>query len=528
MRRESMTQLQLQRVLIEHLQQSSCFDHEVSQFQLIETHISWVLLTGNYAYKMKKAVDFGFLDYSTLEQRKAQCIEELRLNRRTAPDIYLEVVAVGGALDNPQIGAEPIVEYLVKMHQFSQEALLSQLVAAHKLNDEHTISLAQMVADFHAAIEIAPLDSIYGTPAQVIAPIRENFAQIRERIDEPTFISRLQEVERRAERSFAQLEPFLVARKQGGSIRDCHGDLHLNNILLIDGRPILFDCIEFNANLRIIDVISEIAFLVMDLEEHGEYQRANLLLNRYLESSGDYEGGRLLRFYLCYRAMVRAKVSTIRLDQEGLGATQKSTVHNEFDNYLKMAERYGEERNPQMIITHGLSGSGKTTLTTPMMQRLGAIRIRSDIERKRLFGLIADEESGELNIYTSDASLHTYQRLATLATAIIAGGYPVIVDATFLKRSERDRFRKLAHELNLPFSTLLFEASAETLHKRVEERTSSGHDASEADIDVLKMQLEYYQPLESDEMEGAIVIDSESTGSIERAINQLQAAPLGV
>jgi aminoglycoside phosphotransferase family enzyme/predicted kinase len=506
------------------LQHHSCFDHKTDQFQIIETHISWVLLTGSYAYKMKKAVDFGFLDYTTLEKRRAQCYEELRLNRRTAPEIYLEVVSIAGTPQRPVIGGEPAIEYLVKMRQFPQSALLSQQLAASALSDIQTVALAQMIARFHATIAIAETDSDYGSPAVVMAPIRENFTQSQARLDNPELIQRLQAVAQQAEQQFQLLQPQLVERKREGFIRDCHGDLHLNNIVLLNDTPLLFDCIEFNPRLRIIDVISEVAFLVMDLQEHGEPQRANLLLNGYLEASGDYAGVHLLRFYLCYRAMVRAKVATIRLDQDGIDAAEQHAVHDEFENYLQMAERYSKNGTPQIIITHGLSGSGKTTLTTPLMQQLGAIRIRSDIERKRLFGLAADEESGELNIYTSDANQRTYQQLATLATAIIEGGYPVIVDATFLKRSERDRFRTIAHALNVPFTILLFKASEETLHRRIKYRCQSGHDASEADLDVLKLQLEHYQPLDSDEMASAIVIDCESDNPVERVVTQLQAA----
>ncbi|MCW8887919.1 MAG: AAA family ATPase, partial [Gammaproteobacteria bacterium] len=307
----------------------------------------------------------------------------------------------------------------------------------------------------------------------------------------------------------------------------CHGDLHLNNVILLEGKPLLFDCIEFNPSLRIIDVISEIAFLVMDLEEHSQLQHANLLLNQYLEQSGDYHAIPLLKFYLCYRAMVRAKVALLRLDQNGIEISERDKIYHEFENYLMMAERYSEPPTShaaaQIIITHGLSGSGKTTLTTPLMQQLGAIRIRSDIERKRLFGLTAEANSDDLNIYTHEASRRTYQRLIELSTAIIKGGYPVIVDATFLKRSERDHYRDLAQELDVPFTILVFEAPFETLKQRVTQRTIAGDDASEADVDVLLNQQDNYQPLDADELKTAIVIDTTSAGTVELTLSKLQA-----
>ncbi|MCW8827008.1 MAG: phosphotransferase, partial [Gammaproteobacteria bacterium] len=300
---ETNAQLQLQRLLLENLQHPNCFDHEIEQFQLIETHISWVLLTGNYAYKMKKAVNFGFLDYATLEKRELQCREELRLNRRTAPDIYLDVIPVGGSVHQPAIDQQPAIEYLVKMKQFPQSTLLSQRLLDHQLNDSDITSLAQAVAHFHAAIEVAGSDSDFGNPQQVIRPIRENFEQISARVDEPALLKRLQQLAQQVEFNFQQLHPILENRKADGFIRDCHGDLHLNNVMLLEEKPLLFDCIEFNPSLRIIDVISEIAFLVMDLEEHDQLQHANLLLNQYLEQSGDYHAIPLLKFYLCYRAM---------------------------------------------------------------------------------------------------------------------------------------------------------------------------------------------------------------------------------
>ncbi|MDH3353900.1 MAG: AAA family ATPase [Chromatiales bacterium] len=521
MTKQSATPLELQKILIDHLQNRHCFDHEILQFQIIETHISWVVLTGHYAYKIKKSINFGFLDYSTLEKRKTQCEKELRLNRRTSPEIYIEVVSVGGTVTKPLISSKPTLEYLLKMHQFPQHSLLSHIVITQKFCDQHAISLAQILAQFHSKIEIASSHSVYGDSSQIITPIRENFSQIRAHIDNPQLLERLLKIEIKTEQQFQYLAPYFIERKQNGYIRDCHGDLHLNNIFLVNEQPRLFDCIEFNPALRIIDVMSELAFLVMDLEEHGETLRANLLLNRYLEISGDYEGVRLLPFYLCYRAMVRAKVTILQLKQSDIVTTPNITTPDEFNRYINMAECYSVQQDPQIIITHGLSGSGKTTITTKLMQQLGAIRIRSDIERKRLHGLTPDEESGLLNIYTDSASLRTYQQLAKQASAIIAGNYPVIIDATFLKQSERERFHILAEELKVSFTILAIEAPVETLQKRIKERIISGKDASEADLNVLKWQQKHCQPLSKNERPHTITINSESTSSVEAAYNQL-------
>jgi len=522
-------QLKQQTTLIARLQEPGRFDHPTPDFELIETHISWVILTGDYAYKLKKAVDFGFLDYSTLAKRKAQCEEELRLNRRTAAELYLEVVAVGGTPEQPRIGQQPAIEYMVKMRRFPQQALLSQQLKNGNVSKEMITLLASSIADFHATIDIADEKLPYGTPESVWFPVDENFEQIRERISDSTLLQRLADIEQESRNRFERIRPLLEQRKAGGAIRDCHGDLHLNNIVLLNAKPLLFDCIEFNPTLRIIDTISEVAFLVMDLEEHGRTELANLFLNHYLQCGGDYKSVSLLRFYLCYRAMVRAKVATLRLDQPGLLAEEEQQVHNNFANYLQLAERYSEPQRPRLIITHGLSGSGKTTITTELMQRIGAVRIRSDIERKRLFGLAADSDSGSSlgsNIYTAAASRQTYEWLAELAEAILDGGYSVIIDATFLRAGERENFRQLARHHSTPFTILSFELNAETLRQRVANRVLEGSDASEAGVRVLEAQLASFTPLSTDDLIDTIICTTGTdSDEIVGLLNRQQKAP---
>jgi aminoglycoside phosphotransferase family enzyme/predicted kinase len=515
-----MDTLAQQRRLIEALRDPRCYDHPVEKVELIETHISWVLLTGRYAYKVKKGVDFGFLDYATLEKRKHQCEEELRLNRRTAPQLYLQVVSIGGNEEAPVLHREPAIEYAVVMQQFAQQALLSRVAERGELAAPHAIALAEMLAAFHAGVDVAPDDSPFGSPDAVYHPVEENFAQVRERLSDAAQRQRLDTLEQQSHAFFVQHRKHFSQRKVEGFIRDCHGDLHLNNILLRDddGAPLLFDCIEFNPNLRIIDVISELAFLLMDLEEHGRGDLAGLLLNRYLELSGDYAGLRLLRFYQGYRAMVRAKVATLRLDQPGVDAATRATVESELCAYLDLAEAYARPARPRLLITHGLSGSGKSTVTQQLLTLPGVVRLRSDLERKRLFGLAAEDSShsapGE-KIYSADASRRTYQRLRELATAALEGGYSVIVDATFLQRGERDTFRQLAREQSIPFTLLHFEADTATLQRRIAARAAKGYDPSEADNAVLQAQLAHYQPLGADEVAETLPINSEAEAGVE-------------
>lgn len=508
------SQLEQQAVLLEAMQNPAIYDHPVGQFQLIETHISWVLLTGSYVYKIKKAVDFGFLDYSTLKKRHTQCEEELRLNRRTAPELYLEVVAIGGTVQKPLLSDVTVpIEYAVKMRQFDQESLFSRLLKAGQLTEKHITELAGTVAAFHSRVEAASAESPYGAPDAVYYPITENFRHIGKLISEPETVERLARLESWSRTRFDELKEFIKARKQQGFVRECHGDLHLNNITLIDGVPVLFDCIEFNPSFRFIDTISEIAFLVMDLEENHRPDYATLFLNSYLQQTGDYAGCRLLRFYQCYRAMVRAKVATLMLDQ------------NNFLGYLSQAENYTKPTQPQLIITRGLSGSGKSYISDQLLRHLMAIHLRSDIERKRLFGLKPEEKSDSAlasGIYSSEATENTYNRLLEQAKTLLTAGLTVIVDATFSDRSLRDPFRNMAEALGCRFTILDITADQQLLRDRILQRQRSDNDPSEAGISVLEHQLQRYTPLDRDELGNTISINSGQSLDFKSMAEQIQ------
>jgi len=522
-----MTELDLsqQTRLLARLQDAARFDHPVTAFELIETHISFVLLTGPCAYKIKKAVNFGFLDYSSLAKRHQQCREELRLNRRTAPQLYLEVVAIGGPLSDPQPGASTnIIEYAVKMRQFDQAALFSRLLARGRLDAGLIEALAQQVADFHQRVAPVEPDSAFGTPATVWHFVAENFRQIREQHVAAGIASLLDHVEDWSRQRFGELEPLLQQRRSDGLVRDCHGDLHLNNIVLLDGQPLLFDCIEFNPALRCIDIISEIAFLVMDLEEHDEAGLANLCLNRWLMETGDYAGLRLLRFYQCYRAMVRAKVAALRLAQTPAATPEHQQARQAVQDYLELASRYTRPGKPCLLITHGLSGCGKTWFSRRLLQQLPLIHLRSDVERKRLFGLRPTERSDSAvggGIYTPEATARTYQRLAELSELLLASGFTVLVDATFLDPARRRRFRQLAARHDAPFHILSLEAEAAVLRERLRQRARAAHDASEADLAVLEQQLAHYSPLDAEELSFTLRIDSQQPPPLAELAEQL-------
>jgi uncharacterized protein len=280
--------------------------------RLVETHISWVLLAGHYAYKIKKAVDLGFLDYSSLDARHYYCAEEIRLNRRLAPGIYLNVIAIGGSADNPALGQQPALEYAVRMRRFAASRQLDRLALGNKISAQHIDSLAATIARFHGNLPAAAVDSSFATGDAVRRDALQNFEQLHDLLADHGDADKLAALRRASDSEYSACRGVFEQRLLQGYVRECHGDLHLGNIVLIDDQPVPFDCIEFNPALRWIDVMSEVAFTVMDLLHHQRASLAWRFLNAWLESSGDYSGIRVLRFYLAYRAMVRAKVSAIR------------------------------------------------------------------------------------------------------------------------------------------------------------------------------------------------------------------------
>jgi aminoglycoside phosphotransferase family enzyme/predicted kinase len=512
-------------MLLKALRQPDCYDHPVSTIELLETHISWILLTGDYAYKIKKPVDLGFVDFTTLARRRHYCYEELRLNRRLAADLYCDVVTINGNVEQPVInGSGEVLEYAVRMRQFDQQNLLVQLASRGQLHAQHCDALADIVADFHHNIEIADADSAWGSPDRVARWAQQNFEQIEPLLQNDAQRRQIRVLKDWTGRARQRLCESFAQRKQQGFIRECHGDLHLGNIALIDGHVTVFDCIEFNEELRWIDVMSEVAFLVMDLCDHRYTHLANRFLDRYLMHTGDYQGLAVLPFYLIYRALVRAKIDLLRLDQSSLEWQQVQNVLREYQSYIDLALDFAQPTRPTLFITHGLAGSGKSTLAAQLVEALGVIRIRSDVERKRLAGLRAQEHSGsELmqGIYTQESTQQTYRRVAECAGQALAAGYPVIADATFLQRWQRELFEQLAQRLGVKWRILAVQAPVAVLRERIEQRQRAHRDPSEADVAVLEAQLETLQPLSEEEIAQTVIIDS-STDRYEDIVEKIR------
>jgi len=511
----------------------ACYEHAVGKLELIETHISWVLLTGSYAYKIKKPVNLGFLDFSTLERRRQDCLEELRLNRRLAADIYLDVVAITGTAEAPRVnGAGETLEYAVKMRQFPAEATLDRLAARGELGNRQIDALAARLAHFHLfECERAANDSPWGEPDAVARPVAENFQILAARLDAPAEMQRLEVLQGWCNAEYARLVPLMSARKQLGFVRECHGDLHLANLAWVDGRLVIFDCLEFSPALRWIDVISEVAFCYMDLLQknyqsplHIEVEGddcplsrlrervevraggyaglAARFLNAWLEVTGDYEGVALLRYYAVYRALVRAKVAALRAEQGCNTSRVEVCACLQLAEQLALPTSHFPLSTPlSLIITHGLSGSGKTTRSQQLLEKHGMVRLRSDVERKRLAGLDARARGGEASgLYSASFGLRTYQHLAARAEDLLASGFGVVVDAAFLQRWERDMFRDLARRTGADFRILDMPADPAVLRERVRLRQAEGNDASDAGLRVLEQQLLTAQPLGEDEL----------------------------
>lgn len=506
------TSLTEQEVLLANLQQTDQFPHPVEKFELLQTHISWVLLTGPYAYKFKKPLDLGFLNFSTLALRKHFCEEEVRLNRRFSDELYLDVISITGDINSPQInGPGKVIEYAVKMRQFPQSAQLDVILSKQGLTNNHIDNLADAIAEFHQHAERAGGETHYGDADNILNPVLENFSHIRNIHQLAAYEPQLSRLEDWCRTEFNKLKPLFNKRKQAGFIREGHGDMHLRNMALLDDRVVLFDCLEFNPDLRFIDVMNDLAFLLMDLDDRHQVPYAWRCLNRYLQHSGDYEGLKLLAYYKIYRALVRAKVDAIRLSQPHLTVDEQNKTTQDFLDYVVLAESYIEPGERQLIITRGLSGSGKSTYTQILLEAMGAIRIRSDVERKRSY-------SEQSNLYNHAVTEQVYQRLLVLAETCLTTGYPVIIDASFLDTQQIWPFHALASRMGMAFHILEFNAKPDTLRTRLKQRQAEYSDAT---LEVLEKQISKWCSVPEDLQKHLLAIDTEHEINIKELKGQL-------
>ncbi|TNC81221.1 MAG: aminoglycoside phosphotransferase [Oleiphilus sp.] len=403
------------------------------------------------------------------------------------------------------------------MRRFPQDQLLSELAEKNDLDPALIIDLAECVADFHMnAAERTPAGSTLGRAESMYHWFNENFDQIKPLVKDPSTLEALSDLKVWGEEQYKQNQELLTRRQHQGFVRECHGDLHLGNIVSIDNLPVCFDCIEFNDEFRWIDTMNEVAFLLMDLDHRGRSRAAGKFLNHYLNITGDYDGLALLNYYRVYRALVRAKVSLLK--------QSPPYDFSEFDRYLELSLSYTKAVKPMLIITHGVSGSGKSYWSERIAREVGAIHIRSDIERKRLLGLSADHHGGSSTmqgIYTSEITRKTYERLKHISSLILRAGFTVIVDATFLSISDRSTFKSLAETCQVKFLILAFSTDDATLRQRIQQRIVKNNDPSEANEEILNYQVTNMERLLEEEFLQALIIDNKKEVDLKRLVSQI-------
>lgn len=487
--------LQRSRALVHALRDTLVREHGEA-VPLIETHISWVLLAGEHAYKIKKPLRLSFLDFGTLALRRHFCDEELRLNRRFAPQLYLGVLPITGTADAPRLAGEgEAIEFALQMRRMHDDDLASARLAHGALDAADFERFALTLALWHRAAPVAAAGAEWGTPQRVAEDLANLLADWPHAADADAVADLRQWFAAQADDTAARVAQRLAA----GHVRECHGDLHLDNLAWLDGALGAFDCLEFDPALRWIDTASEVAFLAMDLQARQRHDLAHAFVNAWLEASGDAAALPLLRRYSVYRALVRARVSRLREAHDAAAARAGVAA-----GYLALAQRLARQWEPRLLVTHGLPGSGKTWVTHALIGASGAIRWRSDVERRRMLG------SGHYQAADSEA---VYRRLGELAALSLASGYPAIVDAACLRRHERDALRAVAARLHAPCLLLHCDAPPEVLRQRVRERAQRGSDASEADEAVLERLSAQVEPLAADETAHALRIDTSAAPS---------------
>lgn len=483
--------------LIDRMQQSDFYPHIVEpNIELIQTHAAYVFLTGKFAYKIKKNVNFGFLDYSTLAQRKHCLTTELRLNQEIAPELYLAVIPISLCGEQLVLGeGEIIIEYTLKMRQFSQENLFTNLLVANKLNSDRFKELGKIVAQFHHTANTNEYIRSFGTVAKIRTAFDENYQQTQKYIGIVQTKEQLEATKAYTDAFFQTQEDLFNSRIKQDKIKECHGDLHLKNICLWQDKIQLFDRLEFNESFRFVDTIYDIAFTVMDLEARQKFDFANIFLNSYLEYTGDWQGLLLLPLYLSRQAYVRAKVNSLLLDESEVSEGIKQTAKQDARNYYRQAYQYTQVRAGNLILMSGLSGSGKSTVAREIARQQGGIQIRSDAVRKHLAG-IALEESGTDALYSEEMTQKTYNRLLELGIMLAQAGFTIILDAKYDRRVHRQPVITQANRHHIPLNIIQCVAPASVLRDRLSKRQGDISDATADLITTQQLNAEAFTPTE--------------------------------
>lgn len=463
---------------------------------LIQTQMSYVFLTDKYVYKIKKGVNLGYLDYTTLENRRFFCHREVELNRRLSPEVYIGVVPINR--DKAQIvinGKGETIEYAVKMQHLPHERMMDELLRQDGVSLDMVDRVAEKLADFHARAETSQAICDFGKVEVIMQETDENFRQTEEFIGRT--VSREQyDCIRAYTGDFIHDKAALFPnRREQGRIRDCHGDLHAAHICFTNG-IFIYDCIEFNDRFRYCDVASEVAFLAMDLDHFGRADLSRHFVNTYIELTCDRELREVLKFYKCYRAYVRGKVDSFMLNDPSIAPEEKQQVNRTARDYFDLAWSYTRSK-PVLFITSGLVGTGKTTVACALARKLGLVVISSDITRKQLAGILLTENRLDefgTGIYTPEYTRRTYQKMFSEAKEILVGGDSVILDASFSKAVERLKAEELARKSRADFMVVECILDEEAIRGRLAERERQGS-ISDAREDVFESQKRLFEPL---------------------------------
>ena len=504
----------------------TAYPHAVSTVHVVETHLSWVFLTGEFAYKLKKPVSFPFVDLRSAERRAFYCAEELRLNRRFAPELYLKVCRVTLARGRARIeGRGKLIDHAVCMRQFRAADELGALLASGGIAPHALDAFGHELARLHGELPQPGDDQAWGRPESVQALLMRNLAECLQAARELGTAEALRSLEAPYAARIEAAASWLARRRAAGRVRECHGDLHAGNLACYGGRLLAFDCIEFEPAFRWIDVAEEIACLYMDLRARRRSAHAQAFIGGYLFEGGDYGASRLLRLYGTHRALVRAKVAALRAAQAA--PPDRAASREEHGRYLEVARELLEARRPHLVLMCGLSGSGKSWLAERLAPALEAVHLRSDVERKRLAGLGAQQRSESAlgqGLYSAPLSAATYERLRQCASEALGGGLSVIIDATCQERQQRERLSSLGATCAAIVHVVYCRAPHEVLAARLAAREREAADASEADSQVLALQQRRCEPISAAEHLRVIDIDTARADPVARVLGELRQA----
>ena len=511
--------------ILESLLNPSAYPVLTRTVELIQTHISWLFLTDTHVFKIKKPVNFGFLDFSSLDLRRFYCYEELRLNRRLCPDIYEQVIALretetGAAF----VGDGNVIEYAVMMKRLPADRMLDRLVDSGCISMEEIKIVALEICKFHSDAPTSPYISKFGSLEQIRLNWRENLDQTLP-FHSSTLPTAVGETINAYVEKFADSHRALFAERiENGYIRDCDGDIHLGNICLLnDGTPYIFDCIEFNERFRFSDTAADIAFFLMDLDFHRRPDLADAALSTYISTSGDTNLAKLVTFYKVNRAFVRGKVESMQLLDTGISLEARTSAEKRAIRYFRLAQGYCLRSSlpPTLFITCGTMGCGKSTLTDQLGFELGLATFNSDVVRKRLAGLLSEtavQASFGEGLYSSEMTHATYSQLLSLADNELASGHSVVIDAAFGSAAARTEFARLAAAHHAGFIILFVQCDPDEQRQRLIERSSRGDSVSDGRVELLGPQESIF---ESPGDSAGTVISCSTSGTSEHALNSV-------